>query len=131
MGDFGQNPMANQGSGWSAPKAMGGGGGPPVRQVFRNLSSSFIFSSVVSAVHQWVVGDLGVHQEAGDSGVHQEAEDLAVLREAASEVLPVDSEGAALAEAILHAAEVVSVAVSEAEDAAGENRLRPMSVCFR
>ncbi|CAG5114107.1 Oidioi.mRNA.OKI2018_I69.chr2.g8177.t2.cds [Oikopleura dioica] len=29
MGDFGQNPMANQGSGWSAPKAMGGGGGPP------------------------------------------------------------------------------------------------------
>lgn len=121
--------MANQGSGWSAPKAMGGGGGPPVRNVFKNLNFILISSLVALEVHQWVVGDSGVHREAEDLAVLQEAVASGVPQ-AALEVLPVDSEGVAMAGAILHAA-VVSVAVSEAEDAAGENRLRPMSVCFR
>jgi len=81
---------------------------------------------VALEVHQWVVGDSGVHREAEDLAVLQEAVASGVPQ-AALEVLPVDSEGEALAEAILHVEEVVTVAVSEAEDAAGESQLRPMS----
>lgn len=129
MGDFGQNPMANQGSGWSAPKPMGGGGGPPVKYSSKYLNFYPSFSLVDLGVHQWVEVDLGVRRGAEDLEVLHEAV-ASEVPQVALEVLPVDSEGAALEEVILPVV-VVSAAVSEAEDAEGENQLRPMLVCYQ
>jgi len=75
-------------------------------------------------VHQWVEVDLGVRRGAEDLEVLHEAV-ASEVPQVALEVLPVDSEGAALEEVILPVV-VVSAAVSEAEDAEGENQLRPM-----